>query len=294
MTTTEGLAPFGDYNTWYHISGDLKSGKRPLIGLHGGPAATHAYMLALSDLAPSFGIPVVLYDQIGCGKSTWLPDKGADFWTADFFLSELDNLLKHLGIVEHDILGHSWGAILATEHALRQPIGLQHMILVGGPSDMSVTQSEINRLLAGLPTEVQEAIKKHEDEGTMDAPEYHAASQVFYAKHVCRIQPMPKEIQETFAALGSNPHVYVIMNGPCEFRLLGTLKDWKVTDRIHLIKTRTLLINGKFDEVTDKNLEPFVAGLADVKWVQLEESSHMPMWEEREKFITVVGDFVSA
>jgi pimeloyl-ACP methyl ester carboxylesterase len=73
-----------------------------------------------------------MYDQIGCGRSTRLPEKLGDgsFWTIDLFLAELENLLSHLEIQDdYDLLGQSWGGCLASELAVRQPKGLKKLIL---------------------------------------------------------------------------------------------------------------------------------------------------------------------
>lgn len=77
-----------------------------------------------------------MYDQLGCGRSTHLREKMGDesFWTIDLFLSELDNLLAHLKIEEYDLLGQSWGGILANEHAAHQPKGLKKLILANTPA----------------------------------------------------------------------------------------------------------------------------------------------------------------
>lgn len=62
--------------TWYTVFGDLEGWiQKPLVGLHGGPGVTHHYLLNLSRLSAAYSIPVVLYDQIGNGKSTHLPEK---------------------------------------------------------------------------------------------------------------------------------------------------------------------------------------------------------------------------
>lgn len=99
--------------TWYKVIGDLQSNK-PLVALHGGPGCAHEYLLVLADLTSSLSIPIVLYDQIGNGQSTHLPEKNGDgsFWNEQLFLDELDNLLTHLGIKDnYDLLGHSWGKL---------------------------------------------------------------------------------------------------------------------------------------------------------------------------------------
>ena len=72
---------------------------------------SHQYMRNCSLLSTDYGIPVVLYDQLGCGKSTHLREKrlDTDFWTPELFMAELDNLVKYLGIDDDfDILGQSW------------------------------------------------------------------------------------------------------------------------------------------------------------------------------------------
>ena len=103
--------------TAYEIYGDLESGKIPLIALHGGPGFPHGYLLPLTLLLTDYGIPVILYDQIGCGKSTRYPDRMGDgaFWTAELFMAELDNLKQALGIKNFDLLGHSWGGMLVAQ-----------------------------------------------------------------------------------------------------------------------------------------------------------------------------------
>lgn len=133
MTIKEGFAPFGDYQTWYRITGDLHSPDTPLVILHGGPGCTHDYVDSFKDIA-STGRAVIHYDQLGNGKSTHLREVKRDFWTVDLFLSELDNLLEHLGIENnYALLGQSWGGMLASEHAVRQPEGLKALIIANSP-----------------------------------------------------------------------------------------------------------------------------------------------------------------
>ena len=124
MNVSEGFAPFGEWQSWYRITGDLHSGKPPLIIVHGGPGCTHDYVDSLKHLAPS-GRAVIHYDQLGNGRSTRLPGKGADFWTVDLFIAELNNLVSHLGMTDYHLFGQSWGGMLGAEHAITQPAGLR-------------------------------------------------------------------------------------------------------------------------------------------------------------------------
>lgn len=78
--------------TWYKILGSLEDTTGPvLIGLHGGPGSGHEYLVPLADLYRPYSIPTVLYNQIGCGRSTHLREKmgNAQFWSYDLFIREL-------------------------------------------------------------------------------------------------------------------------------------------------------------------------------------------------------------
>ena len=82
-------------------------------------------------------------------------------------------------------------------------------------------------------------------------------------------------------------------NGPNEFVILGPLKTWDVTDIVLNISQPTLVINGRWDMAQDNVVAPFVQNIPNVKWVKFEESSHMPYWEESDRYLQVVGDFLT-
>jgi len=284
--------PFRGHRTAVRTTGDLTSA-RPLVVAHGGPGCTMDYVLAIADLADR-GIPVVHYDQLGNGRSTHLPDADPASWTVDLFLDELDTVLRHLGIDgDYDLLGQSWGGMLAAEHAVRRPAGLRHLVIANSPASMPLWLEAAAGLRAQLPADVREALDTHEAAGTIDSPEYLAATQEFYARHVCRIQPMPEEVATTFAWIDTDPTVYHAMNGPTEFHVIGTLKDWSVVDRLPAVQVPTLVLNGRFDEATDACVAPFVERIPGARWVRFEESSHMPHVEEREHYLDVVARFLA-
>ena len=86
---TEATMKWEHGETWYRVIGDLKSGKTPVMVLHGGPGAAHNYVIAIAQQIAASGRPAVLYDQIGCGNSTHLKEKPSDFWTPELFIDEL-------------------------------------------------------------------------------------------------------------------------------------------------------------------------------------------------------------
>ncbi len=274
------LCPFRDYQTWYRITGSLNSEKLPLIIAHGGPGCTHDYVDAFKDIAALDDRAVIHYDQLGNGNSTRLPDKGPDFWTVDLFLAELDNLLTHLGIQDrYAYLGQSWGGILGAEHAVRRPAGLKALVIANSPANMRTWVAEANRLRLELPSDVQQTLLKHEEAGTLSDPEYIAASRVFYDRHVCRVSPWPKEVARTFAIMDEDNTVYRNMNGPTEFHVIGTMKDWTIEDRLNRIQAPTLIISGHYDEATPLVVKPYVDNVPGSEWVLLRNRATCRMWK---------------
>ncbi|KAM5531779.1 hypothetical protein V8D89_014549 [Ganoderma adspersum] len=282
--------------TWYKVFGDLKTSvHRPLVVVHGGPGIIHNYLLSLTDLTSQHSIPVILYDQLRNGKSTHLPDKSGDasFWTEKLFLTELEQLLKHLNVQnDFDLLGHSWGGMLGARFATSHSPGLKRLVIASAPASMKLWVEAANHLRGQLSPEVQAVLDKHEVDGTTEMKEYQDAVGVYYSRHLCRLNPMPKEVAEVFEALQGDPMVYMTMLGPSEFHVTGSLRDWSILEDIIKINVPTLLLNSVYDQAQDNVIAPFFHSIQKVKWFTFAESSHMPQYEEREKYMQIVGNFL--
>lgn len=286
---TEGFIDFNGYKTWYSTYGDLASSTTPLVVLHGGPGFPHQHLRNLSKLAGQ-GIPVVLYDQLGCGNSD-KPDK-PELWTTQLFIDELNAVRNALQLDKVSILGHSWGGSLAAEYVLTNPQGVDKLILSSPLLDTKLWIEETDKLKDQLPKEVAETMRKHEATGTTDSEEYKEADKIFNLHFVCRLDPKPKDIQE--CEDGFSQQVYETMWGPSESHATGVLKDWSVLDRLHKIKQPVLLLSGKYDEATPKQMELAHKSIPGSKWVLFENSSHATNHEEEEKYLRTVADFLGS
>jgi L-proline amide hydrolase len=282
-----------DGETWYRVTGDVGVGATPLVVAHGGPGATHDYVSSLARLA-SHGRAVVHYDQIGNGRSSHFRDRGTEFYDVELFIEELDGLLEHLGIAgRYHLLGQSWGGMLAAEHAVRRPEGLRALVISNSPASMELWVAEATRLRADLPSDVREALDRHEAAATTGEPEYLAATTAFYDRHVCRLDPYPEEVTASFAAIEEDPTVYHLMNGPNEFFCIGSLRSWSIIDRLSAIDAPTLLVSGEFDEATPTTVQPYFDSIPDVRWELIAGASHMPFVERPEQFDAVVSAFLA-
>lgn len=292
LKSVEGRAKFGAYETWYRITGDLASRKKPVFILHGGPGAAHNYVDSYKHLAEQ-GRAVIHYDQLGCGNSTLLPDKGADFWTPQLFVDELNNLVDHLKQRQaFHVLGQSWGGMLAAEYGVRRPAGLKSLTIANSPASMELWSSEAMRQRSEMPQHIQDTLNKYEKFGDYENEDYKKATMWVYERHVCRVVPFPPEVTATFDQVARNPTVYYTMNGPNEFFVVGSLKNWNIIPELHKINVPTLIISGRHDEATPACVQPFKDNIKGSRWEIFENSSHMPHVEEQEKCMKTVGDFL--
>jgi L-proline amide hydrolase len=93
--------------------------------------------------------------------------------------------------------------------------------------------------------------------------------------------------------MDTNPTVYHTTNGPSEFHVIGSFSDWSAADRLDRVSVPALVISGRYDEATPRVQEDLVSGLGQAEQVILEESSHMPFWEERNAYMSHVRKFLS-
>jgi proline iminopeptidase len=265
----------------------LGGGDRTLVLLHGGPGGGSLYLKPLERLAGR-DRRVVTYDQLGCGDSDRPNDPS--LWRAERFVEELERLRAHLGLEEFDLYGHSWGGMLATDYALAHQEHLRSLVLASTIADAALLQREMARLLDGFPAEVRETLRRHEEAGTTDSAEYQEAITAVYRVHLCRCDPWPPEVEKTFEDFAMG--VYVPMWGPSEFAFVGNLADWNRVDRLHEIEVPTLVTVGRHDELTPACSEQISERLPNARLVVFENGSHMTFWEETERYLSVVDEFL--
>jgi proline-specific peptidase len=214
-------------------------------------------------------------------------------WTPELYVEEVGAVREALGLERVHVLGHSWGGMLGMQYAATQPEGLVSLVVESSPPSVPDWLVEIQRLRSELPPEVEETLRRHEEAGTTDSPEYEEAVMVFYKRHVCRVDPWPDWLDECFEILASNPEVYHSMNGPSEFHVIGTIRDWDITPQLGRIQAPTLLFCGRYDEVTPATVEAAHRAIPGSKLVVMEESSHMSQAEEPEATLELVRAFIS-
>ena len=87
----------------------------PVLLLHGGPGASHDYLLPqMLELAREPRL--VCYDQRGGGRSRYDDDRHPITWQGQ--VADVARVASELGVAPLDIVGYSWGALLALLYAV--------------------------------------------------------------------------------------------------------------------------------------------------------------------------------
>ncbi|KAF8962210.1 proline iminopeptidase [Flammula alnicola] len=286
---TEGTIDFTrndeTYQTYYKRFGDLENRTRnPLVVLHGGPGLCHNYLVSFADLSSKYHIPVILYDQLGNGKSTHLREQPPEFWTIDLFIDELVNLLNYFSIQDSfDLVGHSWGGILASEFEVRrQPAGLKHLILSNSLAASSLRNKSNMQLIQAFPDDVKQGLM-----GGLKEPEkFFEALKEFHSVHGCMTRPIPEEYWYTLEQVFGP-------DGDPTVTAARIVRKWSIIDRLHLVRVPTFVINGHHDISQDFVVQPFFDKIRKVKWVTFENSSHSPFIEEKDRYMRLVAEFLA-
>jgi proline-specific peptidase len=255
--------------------------------VHGGPGATHDYLLPLSDLG-RLGYRVVFYDALGCGRSD-LP-AGTSLYTWEHDLLVLDQVRRSLGGGRIHLMGSSYGGMLVLAYASRHPEHLRSLNATGGLCDVAFATREMRRLVGELPARTRAVLRKYERRKEYQHPEYEEALLTFYRKHLCRLWPWPEDVQSSLVRI-SKP-VYFTMNGPNEYTIIGNIKDIDFSSDLGRITVPTLLIHGRYDEVTPAVGDRIHRKIPGSRLHVFPRSSHTSFWEERSDYMRLVGSFL--
>ena len=156
MNIKEGYMPFHKYRTYYRIVGDKNPKKAPLLLIHGGPGSSHNYFELLDDYANT-GRQLIMYDQVGCGKSS-IPDDES-IYVKETWVEELIALRKYLHLDQIHMSGQSWGGMLEMYYLTAfNPQGIKSVMINSSPSSIKLWIKEQHRLIKYLSHEDQEAI----------------------------------------------------------------------------------------------------------------------------------------
>jgi len=276
----------GKYKVW---TKRLGGGPIKLLTLHGGPGVTHEYFECFEDFLPQAGVEFYYYDQLGSFYSDQPEDKS--LWTIDRFREEVEQVRSALGLENFYLYGQSWGSMLGIEYALKYQKHLKGLVLSSMTASIRSYVEYVNKLRGQLPGSVLAVLERYEAKGDYDAPEYQEVMlREVYGRHVCRLDPWPDPVVRAFKHIAAP--VYNTMQGPNEFVVTGTFKDWDRWKDLPKIDVPTLLIGARYDEMNPEDIRKMGRLIPRSRVAICENGSHLAMWDDQQAYFRHLVGFL--
>ena len=284
----EGFVNVEGGKIWYKIVGEGEG--IPLLILHGGPGSRSCAMI------PGFSLlskdrPVIFYDQLGSGNS----DRPTDttLWKTERFVNEIDYLRNELELDNLHILGHSCGSTFLIEYMItKKPKGVKSVIFSSPHISSPEWMSDAKILLSQMPTSIQDTISKYESLKNYSHPQYLAATDSFYTRHLSRKSWPYIPNVECENVPDFNEQVYNHMWGPTEFNVTGTLKDFDRTADLDKITEPILFMTGEYDEARPETMYKFQKLSNNASVEIIDDAAHMTMIDQPKKVENAISRFL--
>jgi proline iminopeptidase len=250
----------------------------PVIVLHGGPGLDHSmfrpYLDALGD-----EYRLLYVDERGQGRSQRVDPATLSL---EGFARDVDLLAETLGLASFALLGHSFGAIIATFHATELGTAIAYVISGGGDSSEAL-DADVEVALEALGDEGQVIAQSWEGEKAVETDEqlrrlmrdqlpfhFHREPPAGYMEDFV---PSP-EVLRHFAKVGY---------GNFDYR--PKLKD---------VDKPTLVLVGEYDRTTTPRAARVLhEGMSDSELYVVPNTGHMSFVEQTDEYIAVVRDFLA-
>ncbi|PWK88866.1 proline iminopeptidase/2-hydroxymuconate-semialdehyde hydrolase [Lentzea atacamensis] len=255
---------------------------RTLLAIHGGPDWDHSF---LRDPLERLDCRLLLPDLRGCGRSGRVP---VEEYHPDGLMQDLLRVLDAFDVERADVLGHSYGGMVAQRFAITHPSRVRSLI-VSGSSVLPLPPDAF----AGW-TERDEILARQEDPWQRQdlTPEVRTRAEAFASApaNIWRAEAMPgylRRLEEVrFGAQWLAPF------------LAGTLVSPRLPDaaqRIAELDIPVLLLHGRQDMTFPVDLvEPTLELIPRARAVVLEEAGHMAHVDEPDGYLNAVREFLAA
>jgi proline iminopeptidase len=262
-------------------------GDTTLIVLHGGPGLDHTLFGSWLDPLGEDGMRLLLVDERAQGRSDPAPP---ETWTLDQHARDVAALATALGLERYVVLGHSFGAFIALQHAVDfsgRPTGT--IVSSGVPSESFLTHVD-EQLAAFEPVELREQVQ------SSWAREAHARTPDDVAALMADqwpfhfADPRDPRIDELHAGMAE------AVFSPDVLRAAATegYGNIEVEDRLADVRHPMLVLAGRHDRTCSiPAAEAIAAGVPGARLVVFEHSGHAAFVEEPEAYRAAVRDFVA-
>jgi proline iminopeptidase len=263
-----------------------------LMVLHGGPGSTHDYFLPyLLPLARHHRL--VFIDERGSGHSQQLHPAQ---YTLQGMADDVEAVRVALGLGRMDLLGHSFGGILAQAVAIRYPAGVRRLILSNTGSSAEFINADFKRIMNALDPALRARIRAIEARGIIGAdgaqlPEYRKLADQAEAPYNYSVRMPPWDSK----GQGMGWDVLNEMWGAkSDFHIDGSLKGFDLTPDLKKLDIRALVIYGDHDLLSDATARQSHEALRNSIMIKVPHSAHMTFVDQNKAYIDAVNRFLES
>ena len=262
------------------------NGQLPLVILHGGPGLDHTefggYLDGLSD-----SCRLVFVDLRSQGRSE---PAARETWTVAQMAADTQALAETLELERYAVLGHSFGAFVALQHAVDFPGKPAASIISSGiPAARFLSQVEEN-LAAFEPEELREQVisswAREADALTQEDCRSIMSDQLpFHFR-----DPRDPRIETERARLGDMVFAPDVLREAARADY-GAIE---VEDRLGDVTHPVLVLAGRHDRTCSvAAAEAIALGIPSAELVVFEDSAHMTFVEEQDAYLAAVREFLA-
>jgi len=281
--------PVGKFRVWTKRIGNNPRIK--VLLLHGGPAFTHEYLECFESFFPKEGFEMIEYDQLGSYYSDQPRD--SSLWTTPRFVEEVEQVRKALNLDSSNfyLLGNSWGGLLAMEYALKYQKNLKGLIVSNMMASIPAYEKYNLVLRKQMRKSLVDSLLNYEAKGMYKDTTYQRlVFSEFYNKHLCRLPEWPEPVNRAFKHL--NEEIYVMMQGPSEFKTGGRLLHWDISKRLGEITVPTLMVGAKYDSMDPDYMKWMSTQVKNGQSLYCPNGSHLCFWDDQQVFMDGVIKFI--
>jgi proline iminopeptidase len=281
--------PVGKFKVWTKRIGNNPTVK--VLLLHGGPAMTHEYMECFESFLPRQGYEMIEYDQLGSYYSDQPRD--SSLWTIPHFVEEVEQVRKALNLDSSNfyLLGNSWGGILAMEYAFKYQKNLKGLIISNMMASMPAYEKYNGQLRSQMRKSLVDSLTSYENKGLYHDTTYQKlVINEYYHKHICRLAEWPDPVNRALNHV--NETIYVMMQGPSEFKTGGRLIKWDRSKDLAQITVPTLCVGAKYDTMDPAYMKWMSTQMPKGQSLYCPNGSHMAMWDDQQVYMNGVIKFI--
>jgi proline iminopeptidase len=287
LSSSEGYISLNDsIELYYKLIG---SGADTIVFLHGGPGLPSYYLMA--DLKPlAFNHTLLFYDQRGCGKST--PIKDTLLLDASNYVSDLEAIRQHFGISKMNIVGHSWGGLLAGLYASSYPEFVKKMVLIAScPPAMKYEWDDFSpNLYAKFDSlEMGEVNRTWDDRFARE--DYIKACWDHWTIFIKAYYSNPILTRNMWGDVCNCPSSTIDFNNHHWFIPMASLGEWDFSEKMKNFNFPVFIMHGIDDPMPLGCAQAWEDLLPDAQLSVFKDAGHFPQVEKPELFFSQFNQF---